>query len=185
MVTHTLNDAGGVPLSLIDENFKDHVKGLIYPVPDPKYPFLGVHFTKRIDGQMTIGPNAFISFGRENYSGKRINISDVYDFLTYKGFWKFSSKNMPAAVRELKTVLSQTNFVEEAAKYVPCLANVSAVPATRGIRAQAMESDGSLVDDFVIRKQGNITHIRNAPSPGATPSLAIAEYIVREVMTHH
>ncbi|MBL8321044.1 MAG: L-2-hydroxyglutarate oxidase [Acinetobacter sp.] len=170
---------------VIDENFKDHVKGLIYPVPDPKYPFLGVHFTKRIDGQMTIGPNAFISFGRENYSGKRINISDVYDFLTYKGFWKFSSKNMPAAVRELKTVLSQTNFVEEAAKYVPSLANVSAVPATRGIRAQAMESDGSLVDDFVIRKQGNITHIRNAPSPGATSSLAIAEYIVREVMTHH
>ena len=170
---------------VIDENFKDHVKGLIYPVPDPKYPFLGVHFTKRIDGQMTIGPNAFISFGRENYSGKRINISDVYDFLTYKGFWKFSSKNMPAAVRELRTVLSQTNFVEEAAKYVPCLANVSAVPATRGIRAQAMESDGSLVDDFVIRKQGNITHIRNAPSPGATSSLAIAEYIVREIMTHH
>ncbi|MGA8883334.1 MAG: L-2-hydroxyglutarate oxidase [Acinetobacter sp.] len=170
---------------VIDENFKDHVKGLIYPVPDPKYPFLGVHFTKRIDGQMTIGPNAFISFGRENYSGKNINISDVYDFLTYKGFWKFSSKNMPAAVRELRTVLSQTNFVEEAAKYVPCLANVSAVPATRGIRAQAMESDGSLVDDFVIRKQGNITHIRNAPSPGATSSLAIAEYIVREIMTHH
>lgn len=169
---------------VIDEQFKSHVKGLIYPVPDPKYPFLGVHFTKRIDGQMTIGPNAFISFGRENYSGKKFNISDIYDFLTYKGFWKFSSKNMPAAMRELRTVLSQTNFVEEAAKYVPSLANVSVVPATRGIRAQAMESDGSLVDDFVIRKQGNITHIRNAPSPGATSSLAIAEYIVREVMTH-
>ncbi|SPL71462.1 L-2-hydroxyglutarate oxidase [Acinetobacter stercoris] len=169
---------------VIDENFKNYVRGLIYPVPDPKYPFLGVHFTKRIDGQMTIGPNAFISFGRENYSGKKINISDIYDFLTYKGFWKFSSKNMPAAMRELRTVLSQTNFVSEAAKYVPSLANVSVIPATRGIRAQAMESDGSLVDDFVIRKQGNITHIRNAPSPGATSSLAIAEYIVREVMSH-
>lgn len=169
---------------VIDETYKNHVKGLIYPVPDPKYPFLGVHFTKRIDGQMTIGPNAFISFGRENYSGKNINFSDVYDFITYKGFWKFSSKNMPAAIRELRTVLSQTNFVEEAAKYVPSLANVSVIPATRGIRAQAMEKDGSLVDDFIIRKQGNITHIRNAPSPGATSSLAIAEYIVREVMTH-
>ncbi|AOA57451.1 L-2-hydroxyglutarate oxidase [Acinetobacter larvae] len=169
---------------VIDSQFKDHVKGLIYPVPDPKYPFLGVHFTKRIDGQMTIGPNAFISFGRENYSGKKFNLGDVYDFLTYKGFWKFSSKNMSAALRELKTVASQTNFVQEAAKYVPSLASVSVAPATRGIRAQAMESDGSLVDDFVIRKQGNITHIRNAPSPGATSSLAIAEYIVREVMSH-
>lgn len=169
---------------VIDEAYKTHVKGLIYPVPDPSYPFLGVHFTKRIDGQMTVGPNAFISFGRENYSGKDYNISDIYDFLTYKGFWKFSSKNMPAAVRELRTVLSQTNFVEQAAKYVPSLANVSVTSATRGIRAQAMETNGSLVDDFVIRTQGNITHIRNAPSPGATSSLAIAEYIVREVMTH-
>lgn len=169
---------------VIDETYKAHVKGLIYPVPDPNYPFLGVHFTKRIDGQMTIGPNAFISLGRENYSGKDYNVADIYDFLTYKGFWKFSSKNMPAAMRELRTVLSQTNFVEQAAKYVPSLAKVSVTPATRGIRAQAMEADGSLVDDFVIRKQGNITHIRNAPSPGATSSLAIAEYIVREVMTH-
>lgn len=169
---------------VIDETYKEHVKGLIYPVPDPKYPFLGVHFTKRIDGQMTIGPNAFISLGRENYSGKDYNVSDIYDFLTYRGFWKFSSKNMPAAIRELRTVLSQTNFLEEAAKYVPSLARVSVTPATRGIRAQAMETDGSLVDDFIIRKQGNITHIRNAPSPGATSSLAIAEYIVREVMTN-
>ena len=169
---------------VIDENYKGHVKGLIYPVPDPKYPFLGVHFTKRIDGQMTIGPNAFISLGRENYSGKNYNISDIYDFLTYRGFWNFSSKNMPAAMRELRTVLSRANFIEEAAKYVPSLANVSVMPATRGIRAQAMETDGSLVDDFIIRKQGNITHIRNAPSPGATSSLAIAEYIVREIMTN-
>lgn len=169
---------------VIDENYKGHVKGLIYPVPDPKYPFLGVHFTKRIDGQMTIGPNAFISLGRENYSGKNYNISDIYDFLTYRGFWNFSSKNMTAAMRELRTVLSRANFIEEAAKYVPSLANVSVMPATRGIRAQAMETDGSLVDDFIIRKQGNITHIRNAPSPGATSSLAIAEYIVREIMTN-
>ncbi|WP_201585647.1 L-2-hydroxyglutarate oxidase [Psychrobacter jeotgali] len=169
---------------VIDEAYKEHVKGLIYPVPDPSYPFLGVHFTKRIDGQMTIGPNAFISLGRENYSGTDYNVVDIYDFLTYRGFWRFSSKNVPAAARELRTVLSQTNFVAQAAKYVPSLANVSVTPATRGIRAQAMETDGSLVDDFVIRKQGNITHIRNAPSPGATSSLAIAEYIVKEIMTH-
>jgi L-2-hydroxyglutarate oxidase LhgO len=154
-------------------------------VPDPRFPFLGVHFTKRIDGQMTIGPNAFISLGRENYDGSRFSARDIADFLTYPGFWKFASRNLPATLRELKTVLSESVFVREAAKYVPTLADVSVTPAVRGIRAQAMQGDGSLVDDFVIRRQGNITHIRNAPSPGATSSMAIAEYIVREVIPAH
>lgn len=169
---------------VIDEAFKSHVKGLIYPVPDPRFPFLGVHFTKRIDGQMTIGPNAFISFGRENYSGRAINLRDVFDFAGYPGFWKFAARNLPATLRELKTVLSETSFVREAARYVPSLAEVGVTSAVRGIRAQAMEANGALVDDFVIRHQGKVTHIRNAPSPGATSSLAIAEYIVREVMQH-
>jgi L-2-hydroxyglutarate oxidase LhgO len=167
---------------VIDEAFKSHVKGLIYPVPDPRFPFLGVHFTKRIDGQMTIGPNAFISLGRENYDGSRFSMRDIADFLSYPGFWKFASRNVPATLRELKTVLSESVFVREAAKYVPSLADVGVTPAVRGIRAQAMQDDGALVDDFVIRRQGNITHIRNAPSPGATSSMAIAEYIVREVL---
>lgn len=167
---------------VIDEAFKSHVKGLIYPVPDPRFPFLGVHFTKRIDGQMTIGPNAFISLGRENYDGSGFSLRDIADFVGYPGFWKFASRNVPATLRELKTVLSESVFVREAARYVPSLAEVGVAPAVRGIRAQAMERDGALVDDFVIRQQGNITHIRNAPSPGATSSLAIAEYIVREVM---
>ena len=167
---------------VIDEAFKSHVKGLIYPVPDPRCPFLGVHFTKRIDGQMTIGPNAFISFGRENYDGRSMNLADIFNFASYPGFWKFAARNLPATLRELKTVVSEASFVREAARYVPTLASVGIVPAVRGIRAQAMEANGALVDDFVIRQHGNITHIRNAPSPGATSSLAIAEYIVREVM---
>ena len=167
---------------VIDEAFKSHVKGLIYPVPDPRFPFLGVHFTKRIDGQMTIGPNAFISFGRENYDGRSMSLADIFNFASYPGFWKFAARNLPATLRELKTVVSEASFVREAARYVPTLASVGIVPAVRGIRAQAMEANGALVDDFVIRQHGNITHIRNAPSPGATSSLAIAEYIVREVM---
>ena len=167
---------------VIDEAFKSHVKGLIYPVPDPRFPFLGVHFTKRIDGQMTIGPNAFISFGREKYDGRSVNLADIFNFASYPGFWKFAARNLPATLRELKTVVSEASFVREAARYVPTLASVGIVPAVRGIRAQAMEANGALVDDFVIRQHGNITHIRNAPSPGATSSLAIAEYIVREVM---
>lgn len=169
---------------VIDEAFKSYVKGLIYPVPDPRFPFLGLHFTKRIDGQMTIGPNAFISFGRENYDGRSINLRDVFNFAGYPGFWKFAARNLPATLREVKTVLSESSFVREAARYVPSLAEVGVVPAVRGIRAQAMDTNGALVDDFVIRQRGNITHIRNAPSPGATSSLAIAEYIVREVVRH-
>lgn len=167
---------------VLDDQFTNDVKGLIYPVPDPKYPFLGVHFTKRIDGKMTIGPNAFLSLGRENYTGKNFNFKDIADYLVYPGFWRFSLRNIPAAIRESKTVLSQQTFIDECVKYVPSLSNMTVKPATRGIRAQAMNKDGSLVDDFIIRKEGNITHIRNAPSPGATSSLAIAEYIVREVM---
>ncbi len=168
---------------IIDPAKKDEIKGLIYPVPDPKYPFLGVHFTKRVDGQMMIGPNAFLSKARENYDGKGISFKDVVDYATYPGFWRFAIKNIPTAMREVKTVFSQKRFVNDAARYVPSLKDVSVTPTTRGIRAQAMAKDGSLVDDFVIRREGKITHIRNAPSPGATSSMAIAEYIVREVMT--
>jgi len=167
---------------VLDDQFTHDVKGLIYPVPDPKYPFLGVHFTKRIDGKMTIGPNAFLSKARENYDGKGFNLKDIKEFIFYRGFWRFAFRNIPAAMRESKTVFSQRNFINEATKYVPSLSNMTVKPATRGIRAQAMNPDGTLVDDFVIRRDGNITHIRNAPSPGATSSLAIAEYIVREVM---
>lgn len=167
---------------VLDDQFTHDVKGLIYPVPDPKYPFLGVHFTKRIDGKMTIGPNAFLSKARENYDGKGFNLKDIKEFIFYPGFWRFAFRNIPAAIRESKTVFSQKNFINEATKYVPSLSNMTVKPATRGIRAQAMNPDGTLVDDFVIRRDGNITHIRNAPSPGATSSLAIAEYIVREVM---
>ena len=167
---------------VLDSAVKNEVKGLIYPVPDPQFPFLGVHFTKRIDGEMTIGPNAFISFDRESYDAHRLNFKDMFDYLSYPGFWKFALKNAKATVRESKTVLSPQYFLREAAKYVPKLSQARIYPATRGIRAQAMSKSGKLEDDFVIRKEGNITHIRNAPSPGATSSMAIAEYIVREVM---
>ena len=167
---------------VLDDQYTHDVKGLIYPVPDPKYPFLGVHFTKRIDGKMTIGPNAFLSKARENYDGKGFSWNDIKEYIFFPGFWRFAFRNIPAAMRESKTVFSQKNFINEATKYVPSLSNMTVKPATRGIRAQAMEPNGKLVDDFVIRREGNITHIRNAPSPGATSSLAIGEYIVREVM---
>lgn len=167
---------------ILEERFRDITNGLVYPVPDPKYPFLGVHVTKRVDGGMTVGPNAFLSFSREIYQGLGVNPRDSLSVITDPGFWKFASKNLPAAAREIGGVVSPKRFIEQAARYVPAIADAKATRAPRGIRAQALNRDGSLVDDFVIEQLGKVTHVRNAPSPGATSSLAIAEHIVQTVI---
>lgn len=170
---------------ILDRQYNDAVNGLIYPVPDPKYPFLGVHVTRRIDGGLMIGPNAFLSFSREGYHGLGINVRDSLQVIANSGFWKFASKNMATATREIGGVLSTKKFVDEAARYVPLLKGAQGHRATRGIRAQAMNKDGSMVDDFVIQHQGAAVFVRNAPSPGATSSLAIAEYLVEEAFREH
>lgn len=159
------------------------VKGLVYPVPDPAYPFLGVHLTRGIDGSLMLGPNAFLSLGREKYERKLgpiggIDFGDMGKTLGYKGFWKFASQNLRAAAREARTALSPQAFIAEAQKFVPTLDAAAVGPGPRGVRAQAMSPDGSLVDDFVITSRGRVTQVRNAPSPGATSSLAIAEHVV-------
>ncbi|ETT27808.1 L-2-hydroxyglutarate oxidase [Rhodococcus aetherivorans] len=154
------------------------VRGLIYPVPDPRYPFLGVHLTKRIDGAIMVGPNAFLAPGREAYRRRSGSLRDLRDALVFPGFRHFAVHNVPAATRELRTAVSIRRFVAEAAKYVPGLTVADVLPGPRGIRAQAMEADGSLVDDFVITGHGRVVHLRNAPSPGATSSMAIAEHLV-------
>lgn len=159
------------------------VKGLIYPVPDPKYPFLGVHLTKRFDGAIMLGPNAFLSLGREAYRPRDYSVRDIADAIGFGGFWRFASQNLPAAARESRTVLSTRSFVKEARKYVPAISMADVHRGPRGIRAQAMNSDGSLEDDFVISGKDRLIHVRNAPSPGATSSLAIAEYVVRESLS--
>lgn len=158
------------------------VRGLIYPVPDPKYPFLGVHATKRIDGEVLLGPNAFLSPGRETYRKGTVNLPDLAATLGFGGVWKFAVANIPAALREVRTAASTRQFVGEAARYIPGITPSDVVAGPRGIRAQAMEADGSLVDDFVVTHMGPMTHVRNAPSPGATSSLAIAEYVVERAL---
>lgn len=163
---------------ILDEEYSQAVNGLIYPVPDPKYPFLGVHVTRRIDGGLMIGPNAFLSFSREGYRGLGLNIPDSLAVAADPGFWRFAAGNMATAARELPGVLSIERFVAEAARYVPSLAGADGHRATRGIRAQAMKRDGTLVDDFVIDRAGATMFVRNAPSPGATSALAIAEHLV-------
>ncbi|MCY7402745.1 MAG: L-2-hydroxyglutarate oxidase [Nocardioides sp.] len=158
------------------------VNGLVYPVPDPRYPFLGVHLTRRIDGAVTLGPNAFLSLGREVYTRGQFNARDVRDAVGFPGFWRFAAGNLTAAVRESRVALSPTSFVAEARKYVPGITRADVVRGPRGIRAQAMDARGRLVDDFVISGTDRTVHVRNAPSPGATSCLAIAEHIVTEIV---
>lgn len=167
---------------LLGHEARDQVRGLIYPVPDPKHPFLGVHLTKRIDGEMMLGPNAFISFGRESYAWNDVNVPDVLNYALFPGFWNFARQNVPSAVREFQTVVSRKKFISEAMRFVPSLEGATVLPGTRGVRAQAMNGDGSLVDDFVIARRRDTVMVRNAPSPGATSSMAIAEYIVEQAL---
>lgn len=163
---------------LLKPELSRKVRGLIYPVPDPRYPFLGVHLTKRIDGRIMVGPNAFLSPARELYTRWGWSWRDLREAVGFPGFWRFAAHNVPAATRELRTAVSTRRFAAEAAKYVPGLTARDLLPGPRGVRAQAMTADGSLEDDFVISGHGRIVHLRNAPSPGATSSLAIAEYLV-------
>jgi len=129
-----------------------------------------------------IGPNAFLSLGRESYEGRRFVPRDVREVLGFPGFWRFAARNLPAAAREARTALDPRRFVTEARRYVPALTGDAVTRGPRGIRAQAMDARGVLVDDFVISGTGHIVHVRNAPSPGATSALAIAEHIVREAV---
>ncbi len=158
------------------------VNGLIYPVPDPRYPFLGVHVTKRVDGAVMLGPNAFLSLAREGYSPGRLDPRDLRDTLTYPGFWRFAAANVPGAVRESRTAVSRRRFVAEAQRYLPAIDPARVRPGPRGVRAQALDERGRLVDDFVITGSDRVVHVRNAPSPGATSSLAIAEHVVTEAL---
>ena len=165
--------------------YRQILRGLVYPVPDPAYPFLGVHLTKRVDGEMLVGPNAFLSFGRENYTGWRIDAADTLDVVGSPSFWKFAGRNIRTALREFGGVVSRKRFISGATAYVPKLVMASSKPIARGIRAQAMDAHGRLVDDFVIEHLGRATFLRNAPSPGATSSLAIAEHIVATLTDAH
>lgn len=167
---------------LLRESKRSLVNGLIYPVPDPRYPFLGVHVTKRIDGEIMLGPNAFLSLSRESYPRGRFSARDVRDAVGFTGFWRFAAHNLAAAARESRTVLSTGRFVTAAARYLPGITVDDVVRGPRGVRAQAMTSAGGLVDDFVITGTERIVHLRNAPSPGATSSLAIAEHVVAEAL---
>jgi L-2-hydroxyglutarate oxidase LhgO len=157
------------------------VNGLVYPVPDPRYPFLGVHVTPRVDGEVLIGPNAVLALAREGYTWGRISVSDVAEVARTPAFWRFARRHWRTGIREMRGSLSKRRFVAAARAYVPELGDDDVVPGVAGIRAQALDSDGGLVDDFRISLRDRVVLLRNAPSPAATSSLAIAEYIVKTI----
>ena len=158
------------------------VRGLIYPVPDPRYPFLGVHLTRRVDGEVLVGPNAVLALAREGYTWRRVSGRDLVQAVGNRGFATFARTHWRTGVAEMAGSLSRRRFVAAAQRYVPDLTADDVVPGLAGIRAQAMQADGGLVDDFRIERHGRVTALRNAPSPAATSSLAIAEHLVGQVM---
>ncbi len=157
---------------------RELVRGLIYPVPDPTLPFLGVHLTKKVDGSVLIGPNAVLATAREGYRRSTVNGRDLAETLAWPGTWRLMGRHWRAGVDEAKRSLSKSVFVNEARRYVPELRIGDAVRAGSGVRAQAVDRDGAMVDDFRIGGDARVAWIRNAPSPAATSSLAIAEEIV-------
>lgn len=156
------------------------VKGNIYPVPDPAFPFLGVHFTPRMNGDIWLGPNAVLAFAREGYNFTTINLPDLIESLTYPGFVKLAGKYLSIGMGEMYRDLVRSAYVKALQRYIPELRVEDTLPGPSGVRAQAMNADGSMVDDFVIESTDSVMNVRNAPSPAATSSLAIGSYIAAD-----
>ena len=156
------------------------VRGMIYPVPDPRLPFLGVHFTRQMNGDVWLGPNAVLAFAREGYRRCDINIGELWETLRYRGFRKLAFKYWRVGFEEMYRDFSKAGFLKSLQRYLPELRAGDLLPGPAGVRAQALAADGTLVDDFVVNHRGDTLHVRNAPSPAATSSLAIAELIVEE-----
>ena len=154
------------------------VRNLIYPVPDPGFPFLGVHFTRMIDGKVEAGPNAVLAFAREGYSRTRFSPLELWDTLSYHGFWRLASKHWRTGMGEMLRSFSKSLFTRSLQKLVPAVSKDDLEPGGAGVRAQALGHDGKLLDDFVIQQTEKAVHLLNAPSPAATSSLAIARHIV-------
>jgi (S)-2-hydroxyglutarate dehydrogenase len=159
---------------------RDLVRGLIYPVPDPRLPFLGVHLTRQIDGEVLIGPTALLSPARAAYSLRSVNGRDLAQTLAWPGTWRMARRWWRTGLTELRHAVSPAALTRAAARYVPELRPGDAEPALAGVRAQALAADGRLVDDFVFSHTERALHVRNAPSPGATSALAIARHIADE-----
>jgi L-2-hydroxyglutarate oxidase len=157
------------------------VKNLIYPVPDPQFPFLGVHFTRMINGSVHAGPNAVLSLKREGYHRTSFDLRDFLDTMTYGGFWRLAAKHARSGLAEIHRSFSKKAFVRSLQNLIPEICEEDLEPGTAGVRAQALRPDGGLVDDFLIINTASATHVCNAPSPAATASLEIGRVIASQM----
>ncbi len=157
------------------------VKNLIYPVPDPRFPFLGVHFTRMIDGSVHAGPNAVLSLKREGYRKTCFSAQDSFETLTYKGFWRLAAQNCNEGLREVWRSFSKAAFTKSLQRLIPEVQSEDLVPCSAGVRAQALLPSGAMVDDFLITKADRMVHVCNAPSPAATAAFEIAEHVVNSI----
>ena len=153
------------------------VRNLVYPVPDPSFPFLGVHLTRGVDGHVHAGPNAVLAFAREGYTWGTVDPGELRQTLAYPGFWRLARRYYREGAREMLRSASRHQFGESLRRLVPEVRDEDLVPAAAGVRAQAMKPDGTLVDDFLIERSGSVVHVLNAPSPAATSALEIARHI--------
>jgi L-2-hydroxyglutarate oxidase len=166
----------------LPEHRRGLVRSLIYPVPDPALPFLGIHLTRTIDGGMTVGPNAVLGFSRGNYAKFAVSLADLRDMLAFAGFWRVVRSNIGPGLNEMRNSLFKRGYLQMCRKYCPELTLDDLQPHKAGIRAQAVLRDGTLVQDFLIRKTLRSVHVCNAPSPAATSALPIGRMIAAEVM---
>ena len=162
----------------LKNSFNNIVKHLIYPVPDPAYPFLGIHLTKMIDGSVTVGPNAVLNLSREGYNKSVFNFKDILEMIFFSGFWKLILKNWMPGLSEIYSSLNKKKYLKLCQKYCPSLKLSDLKPYRPGIRAQAVSKAGVLIHDFLVEETSRSLHVCNAPSPAATSSLPIGKYIV-------
>jgi len=166
----------------LTDQAKHKVRNLIYPVPNPDFPFLGVHFTRMTDGEIECGPNAVFSFKREGYSKTSFSFRDTWDALTYRGTWKLFFGNIKFGIDEYRRAFSKRLFLKTLQRLIPSLTMDDIKPGRAGVRALLLKQDGDTRDDFRIEFNQNAIHVLNAPSPAATASLAIGEYVVDELV---
>jgi (S)-2-hydroxyglutarate dehydrogenase len=157
------------------------VKNLIYPVPDPQFPFLGVHFTRMIDGSVHAGPNAVLSLKREGYRRTAFDLRDFWETMSYAGFWRLAAKHRRAGLREIYRSFSKRAFVRSLQNLIPEISEHDLVVGGAGVRAQAVRPDGGLVDDFLVVRGSSTIHVCNAPSPAATASLEIGRVVAEQI----
>ena len=165
----------------LGEQAKHLCRHLIYPVPNPEFPFLGVHFTRLISGKVECGPNAVLALAREGYGKTSINLADLADVLGYPGFWRLASRHAKTGLAELWRSWSKAAFVRALQRLVPELQSDDLHPAPAGIRAQALRPSGALADDFLLEGADGVLNVLNAPSPAATASLSIASTIAQHL----